>query len=639
MIATGGICGGDLSKVRANWYAPWGAPPRVLLNGAHVYGDGAMHDAVARAGGNLTHLDKHWHYAAGVHHPAKRKPHDGLSLVPPRSALWLNAMGERIGPVPLVGSTDTRFLVESILRQPGQYSWQILNNTIAKKELAVSGCDYMTAFRYKRKLLMAKQLLFGNQELVDRLARECPEDIVTARSLAELVDRMNARNLDGLRTDLATVEQVVRDYDAQIDRGPAYFNDDQLRRLWNFRQYRGDRIRLCKFQKILDPGAMPLIAIREFILSRKSLGGIQTDLGCRVLRRRRLGDRRPLCRRRSGGLRRRRHPRHGLSGGNLPRKLRPHGTRRGPHDRGSVRMTKSIRIGAKRSGAWLVRHALEQLPVTHTFGIPGVHNTEIYDELSRSEKIQPVLVTHEAGAAFAADGISRTSGGTIGTLVIVPAAGITHAMSGIGEAFLDGIPMLVISGGIRTDVPFRYQLHELDHARDPEGPDEGVVAPEDARRDRARDLRGVPHGRDGRARPRLRRDPGEPAALPGDDRRAARLRAARAAGGARRRVSSTRRSTSSRRRGRPASSWGGARSTSRTTWRASPSASGRRSRRRCRAFRRFRRRIPSTRAWASRGRRCPPPRTRSRTATACSRSARASPRFRRAASAAWSPRT
>jgi acetolactate synthase-1/2/3 large subunit len=125
-------------------------------------------------------------------------------------------------------------------------------------------------------------------------------------------------------------------------------------------------------------------------------------------------------------------------------------------------MTKTVKIGAKRSGAWLVRHALEQLPVTHTFGIPGVHNTEIYDELNRSERIQPVLVTHEAGAAFAADGISRTSGGTIGTLVIVPAAGITHAMSGIGEAFLDGIPMLVISGGTRTDVPFRYQLHELD---------------------------------------------------------------------------------------------------------------------------------------------------------------------------------
>ncbi|HEX7579946.1 MAG TPA: thiamine pyrophosphate-binding protein [Thermoanaerobaculia bacterium] len=118
-----------------------------------------------------------------------------------------------------------------------------------------------------------------------------------------------------------------------------------------------------------------------------------------------------------------------------------------------------------RSGAWLVRYALEQLPVSLTFGIPGVHNTEIYDELSRSERIRPILVTHEAGAAFMADAVSRTSGGRIGVLVIVPAAGLTHAMSGIGEAFLDGIPMLVISGGTRTDVPFSYQLHELDQHR------------------------------------------------------------------------------------------------------------------------------------------------------------------------------
>jgi acetolactate synthase-1/2/3 large subunit len=126
-------------------------------------------------------------------------------------------------------------------------------------------------------------------------------------------------------------------------------------------------------------------------------------------------------------------------------------------------MASTVNIGGKRSGAWLARWALEQLPVSHTFGIPGVHNTEIYDELNKSERIHPVLVTHEAGASFIADAISRTSSkGEIGVCVIVPAAGLTHAMSGIGEAFLDGIPMLVISGGTRTDVEFGYQLHELD---------------------------------------------------------------------------------------------------------------------------------------------------------------------------------
>jgi acetolactate synthase-1/2/3 large subunit len=125
-------------------------------------------------------------------------------------------------------------------------------------------------------------------------------------------------------------------------------------------------------------------------------------------------------------------------------------------------MSNTIDMGSKKTGAYLVRYALEQLPVSHTFGIPGVHNTEIYDELNKSDSIHPVLVTHEGGAAFMADAISRTGDGRIGALVIVPAAGMTHAMSGIGEAFLDGIPLLVISGGTRTDVEVGYQLHELD---------------------------------------------------------------------------------------------------------------------------------------------------------------------------------
>lgn len=115
----------------------------------------------------------------------------------------------------------------------------------------------------------------------------------------------------------------------------------------------------------------------------------------------------------------------------------------------------------KQTAAKLVRHALESIGVKYTFGIPGVHNIELYDELKTSETIQPVLVTHEAGAAFMADAVSRV-GASIGVLAIVPAAGITHAMSGIGEAYLDGVPMLVISGGIRTDMQQKFQLHDVD---------------------------------------------------------------------------------------------------------------------------------------------------------------------------------
>jgi acetolactate synthase-1/2/3 large subunit len=115
----------------------------------------------------------------------------------------------------------------------------------------------------------------------------------------------------------------------------------------------------------------------------------------------------------------------------------------------------------KKSGSWLTRYALEQVGVRYTFGIPGVHNTELYDELAKSELITPILVTHEGGASFMADAIGRTTD-TLGCLAIVPAAGLTHAMSGIGEAYLDGVPMLVVSGGIRRDTGRSYQLHEFD---------------------------------------------------------------------------------------------------------------------------------------------------------------------------------
>jgi acetolactate synthase-1/2/3 large subunit len=113
------------------------------------------------------------------------------------------------------------------------------------------------------------------------------------------------------------------------------------------------------------------------------------------------------------------------------------------------------------TAARLARLALEELGVCHTFGIPGVHNTELYDELGASGSITPVLVAHECGGAFMADAVSRTGAG-LGVLAIVPAAGVTHAASGIGEAFLDGIPMLVIAGGVRRDLGRAYQLHDMD---------------------------------------------------------------------------------------------------------------------------------------------------------------------------------
>jgi len=181
-----------------------------------------------------------------------------------------------------MGYSDTRWLVEQICRTPWQYSWQVLNWKIAIKELAVSGCDHMTAFRHKRKLQIIGQVLFGNKELAKRLIDES-EDFVVADSLPELMDKMDALSLEGAAIDREGMSADIQIYDEQIARGPRYFNDDQLRRIANFRQYKGDRLRTCNFQSIDDPKARPLIAIREFILSRKSLGGLQTDLESRVL--------------------------------------------------------------------------------------------------------------------------------------------------------------------------------------------------------------------------------------------------------------------------------------------------------------------------------------------------------------------
>ncbi|MFQ5751656.1 MAG: FAD-binding dehydrogenase [bacterium] len=281
VAASGGMCGGDLSKVRQHWFKEWGQPPKVILNGSHPYADGMIHESVDAMGGKVTHLDKQWHYAAGIPYPNSNRRMHGLSLVPPRSALWMNAFGKRIGPPPLVGYTDTRYIVEQICKQPGQYSWQILNWKIAIKELAVSGSDYMTAFREKKKLRMILDILFGNKKLVRRLLQES-KDFVTAQSVSELAHKMNELDNEA-KVDADLLAAEIKAYDDQIDRGPRFFNDEQLRRLTNFRAYKGDRLRLCKYQKINDPKAMPLIAIREFILSRKSLGGVQTDLLCRVL--------------------------------------------------------------------------------------------------------------------------------------------------------------------------------------------------------------------------------------------------------------------------------------------------------------------------------------------------------------------
>ncbi|PCJ79957.1 MAG: FAD-binding dehydrogenase [Flavobacteriales bacterium] len=279
VIASGGICG-NIEKVRQNWHQPWGDPPETILNGSHPEADGLLHDEINKHNGNLTHMDKAWHYAAGVNHPRPHFEGHGLSLVPPKSALWVKYTGERF-PIPLITAYDTRFLVEEICKQKKKYSWQILNIKIALKEMAVSGSESNRAFREKNIFLLMKNILFGNKELVNDLLNNCM-DFVTANSIEELAGKMNALTGEN-DVDVNALKHSILNYDANIERGPKFHNDEQLRRIAHTRQYKGDKVRTCKFQKIFDKSTLPLIAIREHILSRKTLGGIQTDLECRVL--------------------------------------------------------------------------------------------------------------------------------------------------------------------------------------------------------------------------------------------------------------------------------------------------------------------------------------------------------------------
>jgi hypothetical protein len=282
IAASGGI-NGDIERVKRHWHREWGTPPPVILNGSHRFADGTLHDAAAAVGAQITHLDWQWNYAAGIRHWRPRKPGHGLSLVPPKSALWLDWRGERIGPMPLVTGYDTRDLVTQICRQQRQYSWQLLNRRIAFKELAISGSEFNPSFRDRKRLGVARDLLLGNRWLWSELVGNS-EDFIIADTLPELVERMNALVGDG-SVDYDAVAAAAEHYDECIGRGYRLHNDEQLRRIEFARRWPGDRMRTCRFQKILDPKARPLVAIREFIISRKSMGGLLTDLESRVLDR------------------------------------------------------------------------------------------------------------------------------------------------------------------------------------------------------------------------------------------------------------------------------------------------------------------------------------------------------------------
>lgn len=278
VIATGGV-NGSVEKVRENWPSHWPRAPKTILNGAHPHSDGSIHDSAARAGARLTRLEDMWNYAAGIPHPQPHFEGHGLSLVPPKTCLWLDPDGEPVGPMPMVTGFDTHRMCRQVADHP--YTWQIVNYRILAKELAISGAEHNPDVVEHSLFGMIRNLVFGNRRLVEQMLEESTE-FLSAGNWKELARKMN--ELSGeKRIKSSRLAELAAGFDAAMEHKGSGNHHPAVERIARAREWKTDRLRTCGFQKLGEPKAGPLIAIRLHFLSRKSLGGLQTDLQCRVL--------------------------------------------------------------------------------------------------------------------------------------------------------------------------------------------------------------------------------------------------------------------------------------------------------------------------------------------------------------------
>ena len=190
VVATGGV-GADLDRVRGLWPSAWGKAPPTILVGAHQYSDGQMHDQVRAIGGEVGNLSPMWNYATGIHHPKPRRPHHGLGLLPPRSALWLNYQGRRFDP-PLMGAFDTTYCCQAVSQQPEQYSWLLLNKKMVLKEIMISGSEHNPYLRDRQLLRFLWENLGGNKRTYKYLVDECGQDVCAGGHGRRTGGKMNA---------------------------------------------------------------------------------------------------------------------------------------------------------------------------------------------------------------------------------------------------------------------------------------------------------------------------------------------------------------------------------------------------------------------------------------------------------------
>ncbi len=279
VIVTAGGIGGDFDLVRRNWPERMGTPPQRLLSGVPHHVDGRMLSITEAAGGNVINLDRMWHYTEGIENWNKIWPHHGIRILPGPSSLWLDATGKRL-PVPYFPGFDTLGTLQHIMQTGHEHTWFVLTQKIIEREFALSGSEQNPDLTGKDWRLLSRRLLPGATGPVERF-KEHGADFVVADRLDALVRGMNAITDEPL-LDLATVEREIRARDREI--ANPFSKDLQVVAMQGARRYLGDRlIRVATPHRLLDPSAGPLIAVRLNILTRKTLGGLETDLQGRVL--------------------------------------------------------------------------------------------------------------------------------------------------------------------------------------------------------------------------------------------------------------------------------------------------------------------------------------------------------------------
>ncbi len=280
IVTTGGI-GANHDLVRKNWPKSLGGAPKRMLSGVPDYVDGRMLEVCREAGARTINEDRMWHYTEGIQNWNPIWTAHGIRVIPGPSPLWLDALGRRL-PVPLFPGFDTLGTLEHIMKTGYDYSWFVLTQKMIEREFALSGSEQNPDLAGKSiRKLIGTRLLPGAPGPVEAFKRH-GADFVVEHDLRDLVRGMNALG-DEAEIDGAALEREIVARDREM--ANPFSKDLQVTAIHGARRYLADRItRVAAPHRLLDPGAGPLIAVRLWTLTRKTLGGLETDLDGRVLR-------------------------------------------------------------------------------------------------------------------------------------------------------------------------------------------------------------------------------------------------------------------------------------------------------------------------------------------------------------------